>query len=544
MRGVSSVVALVLLISGLILPSVVAAAAPELPRVYVNSTYVAPMGRTIVVAPGGDFQAVLVAAQPGDVITLAAGATYRGPFTLPSKPGAGGITVRTSTPDGSFPAPGTRVTPAQAPLMPKLVAASGAVITTAAGAHHYRFIGVEISPAPGTYLYNLVLLSSPNGSAAGLPHDIVFDRSYLHGDPVKGTRRGIALNSGATAVIDSYLSDFKEVGADSQAIAGWNGPGPFKIVNNYLEAAGENLMFGGSDPTITNLVPSDIEVRRNHFFKPLTWKVDDPAYLGTPWAIKNLFELKNAQRVLFDGNVLENCWLHAQSGFAVLFTPRNQSGTAPWSVVQDVTFRNNIVRHAASGINILGTDAPNTSQPVQRIQISNNLFYDISHTNWGGNGRLLQILTASNAPMDVLYEHNTGFASVTPIILSGSAGAPPITYRNNLVGAGVIGIFGDNVGGGLKAINYYVPDSTFSTNAFFNNAGAPWPPSNYPATSLFAASVAAVGFTDAVNDNYQLTSGSPYHNAATDGKDIGVDFAALAAALSSLAPPSNLRVGQ
>ena len=47
---------------------------------------------------------------------------------------------------------------------------------------------------------------------------------------MKGTRRGIALNSGATAVIDSHLADFKEVGADSQAIAGWNGPGPFKIV--------------------------------------------------------------------------------------------------------------------------------------------------------------------------------------------------------------------------------------------------------------------------------------------------------------------------
>ena len=65
----------------------------------------------------------------------------------------------------------------------------------------------------------------------------------------------MALNARRAAVIDSYLADFKEVGADSQAIAGWNGPGPFGIANNYLEAAGENVMFGGADPAIDGLVP-------------------------------------------------------------------------------------------------------------------------------------------------------------------------------------------------------------------------------------------------------------------------------------------------
>ena len=50
------------------------------------------------------------------------------------------------------------------------------------------------------------------------------------------------------AVIDSYLSEAHVVGFDSQAICGVNGPGPFKIVNNYLEGSGENVMFGGADP--------------------------------------------------------------------------------------------------------------------------------------------------------------------------------------------------------------------------------------------------------------------------------------------------------
>ena len=60
--------------------------------------------------------------------------------------------------------------------------------------------------------------------------------------------------------------------ADAQAINGYNGAGPFRIINNYVEGAGENILFGGSDPAITQLVPSNIEVRRNHIYKPLAWQ--------------------------------------------------------------------------------------------------------------------------------------------------------------------------------------------------------------------------------------------------------------------------------
>ena len=73
-------------------------------------------------------------------------------------------------------------------------------------------------------------------------------------------------------MLNSFISDIKAVNADSQAIVGYNGEGPFTIENNYLEAAGENVMFGGSDPAVTNLVPSDIVLRRNHLFKPLAWR--------------------------------------------------------------------------------------------------------------------------------------------------------------------------------------------------------------------------------------------------------------------------------
>src|SRR5262249_29846748 len=189
-----------------------------------------------------------------------------------------------------------------------------------------------------------------------------------------------------TAVVDSYLSDFKAVGADSQAVAGWNGSGPFKILNNYLEGAGENLMFGGADPSVPGLVPSDIEIRRNHLAKPLAWKMGDPAYGGTAWTVKNLFELKSARRVGIEGNLFERNWAHVQNGFAILFTVRNQDGQAPWSVVEDVTFVNNVVRHTGSGVNVLGHDDVRPSQQTKRLLIRNNLFEDVGDARWGGGG--------------------------------------------------------------------------------------------------------------------------------------------------------------
>ena len=184
---------------------------PALPRVYLDTIYVPPAGRTIAVRAGGDLQDALDRAEPGDLITLEAGAAYEGPFRLPRKSGSSYIVVRTSAPDASLPPPGTRIDRSYAPVLPKLQAASGPVIIAAPRAHHYRFIGLEIRPRPGEFLHNLVLLGDAETSIETLPRHLIFDRCYLHGDPQRGARRGIALNSRDTAVIDSYLADFKEV---------------------------------------------------------------------------------------------------------------------------------------------------------------------------------------------------------------------------------------------------------------------------------------------------------------------------------------------
>ncbi len=119
--------------------------------------------------------------------------------------------------------------------------------------------------------------SSAHNTLPKVPHDIIVDRCYIHGHTnatiMKG---GVLLNCAKSAVVESDISDFHSIGYDTYAIAGTNGPGPFIIRNNYLEAAGENILFGGAAPAISGLVPSDLEVKNNYFYKPFSWRVGHP----------------------------------------------------------------------------------------------------------------------------------------------------------------------------------------------------------------------------------------------------------------------------
>jgi hypothetical protein len=496
---------------------------PVRPNVTLGTEPVTPSGRVIQVPVGGNFQAALNAAHSGDAIELPAGAAFAGNFILPDKPGTEWIVIRSSAYE-RLPPPGSRVSPAHAVLMPKVVSPNTSpTIKTDAGAHNYRFVGVEITTkwtSTSRTNYNLIYLESPGGntSLTHVPTDIIFDRCYIHGTPTGNVRRGIAMNSARTAVVDSYLSDFHEVGADSQAIASWNGPGPFKIVNNYLEGAGENVMFGGADPTIPNLVPSDIEIRGNHFAKPLTWRAGDPTYTGSQWSVKNLFELKNAQRVLVDGNIFEHNWPSAQNGFSILFTVRNQDGAAPWSVVQDVTFIHNVVRHVSSAVNILGRDDIHSSEQTKRILIQNNLFDDVNGSTWGGFGRLFQVL---NGTANLMIDHNTAFETGSPVNAAAAPNAGFIFTNNIAPNQGGVG--GDNTWGNpLLTLSTYFPGSVFAGNAL---AGGN--PSSYPANNYFPPSLDAVGFVNLTGGDYTLAPSSRYKRAGTDGKDIGADITVL-----------------
>jgi hypothetical protein len=485
-------------------------------------------GATITVPAGGSLQQALNAAQPGDVILLQAGATYTGNFTLPVKGGATEIVIRSSTPDAALPASGTRVSPSMSPLLARIQSSNSmSALTTAPGAHHFRLQFLEFA-ANQTGAGDIIELgdgSSAQTTLAAVPHDLVIDRCYIHGDPTLGQKRGIALNSASTTIVDSYIADIKAVGQDSQAIAGWNGPGPYTIVDNYLEAAGENVMFGGSDPFIPNLVPADILVQGNYLSKPTAWRAQS-------WQVKNLFELKNAERVVVDSNTMENNWAAAQAGYAILFTPRNQDGTAPWSVVQHVAFTNNLVRHVSSAVNILGTDNLAVSQITNDITIQNNLFEDVSGTTWGGVGRFLLI----SGGVGITIDHNTVIEDGSSIVYAYSPATTGFRYTNNIAADNAYGLMGDNASPGNGTVAMYFPSGVFADNVF---AGSP--ASRYPTGNFYPASLAAVDFVNAAAADYRLAAASPYRAIATDGKDIGWNQPADASAVTTVndAPPAS-----
>ena len=201
-------------------------------------------------------QPAIDAAAPGDTILLRAGETFVGPFVLRAKPSSTSwITIRSDAADSVLPAAGVRLVPSgrsgantSRSLLPRLIGQGGAlkttpVVRTASGAHHYILKFLEIDGAANLGFETLIALG--DDTAGTNASDLVIDRVYAHGDTYRGMKRGVSLNSTRTDILNSYISDVKAVNADSQAIAGYNGAGQYRIINNYLEGAGENVLFGG-----------------------------------------------------------------------------------------------------------------------------------------------------------------------------------------------------------------------------------------------------------------------------------------------------------
>jgi hypothetical protein len=447
------------------------------------------------------------AAQPGDTILLVPGATYSGSFVLPVKSGSSWVTIRSAASDSVLPAAGVRIWPQLASQLPKIQggAAGMSAFITAPGAHHYRLQFLEIVSSYAEN--NIIQLGDGNAtqnSLSQVPHDLIVDRCYIHGDPSRGQKRGIALNSASTSIVNSYISDIKSPNEDTQAIMAWNGPGPYTIENNYLEAAGENLMIGGADPAISGLVPSDISIRYNTVTKPLAWR-------GQSWVTKNLVEFKNAQRVTMDNNIIENSWAAAQDGYAILVTPVNQDGGAWWVVTQSIHITNNTIRHVGAGVNILGID-PASATVTNDIVVRNNLFLDVSSANWGGDGRVLQTLGGRN----IVFDHNTAFTDGSSTVFADVSAVSGFVFTNNIVPDNAWAVKGTGTAEGLDTLNRFYPGAVFQKNVIIAGSA-----SVYPGGNFFPGSIGAVGFTDVSGGNFALTSSSPYRNAATDGTDVG-----------------------
>jgi hypothetical protein len=453
------------------------------------------------VLAGQSLQSAIDTAQLGDTINVEG--TFVGPIELPAKTGTGEIVIQSSR---VTELPQGRVNSSHSGVMPKIICPNfDQAIKTKPGAHHYRLDGIEVLPNSNVIeIYDLVRFGGGRNDQKTLdsvPHHLKMDRCYIHGFPATTfMQRGLTLNSTDTEVTRSCFSEIHAHGMDTQAICSWNTPGRNKILDNYLEAGSENILLGGADPYSVDFIPSDYQILRNHCFKPLTWK-------GAGWNVKNLLELKNARNVLIDGNIFENNWTDGQAGIPILFTVRNQEGTAPFSIITNVVFSNNTVKNAEGALNLLGTDNEKPSQRCSGLIIRNNVF-----------DKIVGPFLTMNGYYNVTIERNTHLQTCTSgcntMTLYGQQSTGFI-YRDNVTIEKPYGVFGDGGLIGTAALEKWTPGYVFTGNVLANPYGG----NVYPAGNEYPPS---------------LTVAPDYRTSYT-GK--GADIDQLLAAQSGAASP-------
>lgn len=545
---------------------------PSLPRIFIDTTFSLPTGGTTWnVSTTAQMNTALASAVGGDVIVITNGSNLQGPFnlrargdtqflyivdsrikngTFPRPAAIGGVTPNTSTDLANRAACRARPSDFSTPSTTSTITANSAnqAITTDPGAAYYRFVGIEITnPASvtgtGVALCDIRDQTSSSSNINSQPHHIYFDRCYIHGRAGVDCRRGILANGQYVAAVDCWIEEIHCVGFESVGFASYNGAGPFKHVNCYIAAATENILYGGAQPDVNGLIPSDIETDLCHLYK-------DPAWIGLGYAVKDNYEHKNGSYARIQRCIFENSWQDGQTGNSILFQPLNDDGqTATWTSVTDITMSYILCKGVGSGIVLLSRVAYGTgllpTTPMSRASFTNMLFQDVGlRTPANGfptvndGGRLIQV---GGDLQNVVFDHITGKAPNMALIfpVSGLPNPNGLVFKRLIMGRGNFGIFGDSVSEGSIALNTYGGNYQYVQNVLYDSLASPGDnfapsvrytgldPSNFFVDLGFPGSENSIQFVDPSTDQWALQATSPYHNAGSDGLDLGCDVAGL-----------------
>jgi hypothetical protein len=531
---------------------------------------------------GTALQAALNNAARNTVILVPAGFTYDmggAVLTLPAK-------APTATPwiwlvadtiyHGTFPrAAGQRVLTGDASAMPTIKGSNRlGVINTVAGnadCSNYWMAGLDvISTAEdpnyggaGDLLQFAIMLGVFRGSQVSLattPGHFGVDRCLVHSTSVIQGQGGVGLFCRHAVLRDSRSYSWRSsvTKTDSQAVACLNGPGPFRITNNYLEANGENFMMGGAgDPSHQDLMPQNIWFDKNWCRKPMEWNPHHPSHVPAPASnCKNQVESKGSWRVLIEGNVFENCWREGQNGAVfqiwncpVPTAPDGTPGSLAWAKCQDWHIRYNSFINCNAGISMRasGTEMHAGTIPTQRIYIAHNIGKGW-HTPTLNGGPDISYFFKPDAPdsadlhLDhIQLVHNTlvqASASRTNMKWLDLNGTPAgggkhtnIVIKDNVLGNAdylIKSNAGDNAAGLAAHCDGAVWDYNVCIDPF--NVAAFMPGLN----NQYITDINGVGFSSVPAENYALVSG-PFLGDGSDGTDPGANHADVAAFTSGVA---------
>lgn len=549
-------------------PAQDAASSPvALPRAFVDTSYELPTGceevdvgialsggcKIITVDAGQSLQTALDHARRGDIVRLAANQSFTGPFELPDKgPGTGWVYVVSSA-LARLPGPGNRLNPnlggtcgtegalpcgvkpnAALSDLPRIMSGGGVPhrwLATAHGADRYRFIGIAFETTPGEQVgLGIRLNEDAHHRAHATPEqktsDIIFDRCLMRGSytaPFAG--RAIAITGERHAVVNSYLSAWVDDDSDTQAILVHAYAPVFAVINNYLEATGENV-YTDDVEAIDGVVhtPSDGEIRGNYLRKLVEWNSKRPSWNNT----KTQFEMKSGQRILFEGNLLETTYRQAQEASINI----KIGDEDPRKFVNDVTIRLNVIRHAANGIKVCATqcNSDRNRNVATGIAVYNNVFDNVDGGRYGSAGTDGHGFSLLVTGPRFYIDHNTFLNSHEGLsLVQRGTGVPDnqtLVITNNIWHVAANPLTGAEAAAVSRAAVY--------TNNLLVGASC-W---GFPAGNQCPPNWNAVGFANYNNGSggdYTLGADSRYRGAGADSygagtTDPGANVAAVTAA--------------
>src|SRR5207302_5612109 len=138
-----------------------------------------------------------------------------------------------------------------------------------------------------------------------------------------------------------------------------------------------------------------------------------------------------------------------------------------------------------------------------------------------------------------IFDHNTAFQSgdVLHAAVVNHTPNTGLVFTNNIgdgnvsseAASGVGAVAADPATDPAAALATSFPGVVFTRNILLNGNTSAYPPDNW-----FPPGVTPIVNAYYGGEDYHLVPGSPYHNAATDGRDVGADIDAIDAATANV----------
>lgn len=268
---------------------------------------------------------------------------------------------------------------------------------------------------------------------------------------------------------------------------------------------------------------------------------------GSYWQLKNLLEIKGAQSVQVDSNVLEYQWAGSDNGGAIWIKSNNQSNGAEFNWSKDIVIEKNIVRHV-DGCLIVSGQEPNSGSHADdpglltNFTYRNNLCYD-SGSQWalakGGTVGAKEAVALNNSSLNTIIDHNTFIHTANRFVYITSGIHTGLVITNNLALRNTYGIFCDTYGEGMKNGCTRAPTPTITANAIAGISTSIYPTGNFgPTVAAWQAEFTNYTADGSSNANgaadYHLLATSTYIASGTDGLPLGADISAVLTATAGV----------